>query len=480
MHPDPSLSLSSIAWQLALVFALVLANAFFVAAEFALVSVRRTRIDQLAAEGSGAAVVVQRALRDLDRYIAATQVGITIASLLLGGIGERVLHHLLGPLFTWLPEGTRGLTRGGIATAFAYFIMTAMHVIIGELMPKSIALQKPEMTSLWVGRPMTLIAKLFTPLIWMLNGTGNFLLRLLGLHATEGHAQVHSPEELDMIIKQSHEGGELNATEFEILHRVVKFSDLTAREVMVPRVEMQALPVGITMAELTALLQDQPHTRIPVYRGSLDDIIGIAHLKDMVRLVALADGDSGVPAGQGSARQGSAGQGSTAHATHHADLTAWVREAARVPETMTIDRLLLEFKKRRQQMAIVIDEYGGTAGLVTMGDLLEQVFGDVHDEFDQPEAEIVEQPDGRVHLNGRVLIDVVNERYNLNFRTDEVDTMAGLILGTLGRPAVVGDEVEIDGARLRVESIDRLRITGLSLQRLMTDTQRPREIPPQH
>jgi len=455
MHPPEALSFATVALKLSAVFALVLANAFFVASEFALVSVRKTRIDQLAAEGNSAALVVQRAVRDLDRYIAATQVGITIASLMLGGIGESTLEPLVEHLFLalHLPESFLGVTRSGIALFLAYFIMTALHVIIGELMPKSIALQRPETTSLWVGRPMTLIAKLFTPLIWMLNGTGNFLLRRLGLHATEGHEQVHSPEELDILFTQSHEGGELNATELEILHRVVKFSDLTAREVMVPRVEMQAIPIGLPLADLRTFLQDQPHTRTPVYRDSLDDIVGIAHIKDLVRLAAQAGA--------------SPETGSTAGAAGlepHGALVKAVREAARVPETMTIDRLLLEFKKRRQQMAIVIDEYGGTAGVVTMGDLLEQVFGDVHDEFDQPEPEIVEQADGRVHLNGRVLVDVVNERYGLGFRTDEVDTMAGLILGALGRPAVVGDEVALNGAHLRVESIDRLRITGLSLQ----------------
>ena len=472
MHEPEVLSFGTVALKLAAVFALVLANAFFVASEFALVSVRRTRIDQLAAAGSSAAVVVQRAVHDLDRYIAATQVGITIASLLLGGIGESTLEPLVEHLFLAMhvPESFLGVTRGGIALFLAYFIMTALHVIIGELMPKSVALQRTEATCLWIGRPMTLCAKLFTPLIWMLNGTGNFLLRRLGLHATEGHEQVHSPEELDLIIQQSHEGGELNKTEFEILHRVVKFSDLTAREVMVPRVEMQAISIDMPRAAISALLQGQPHTRIPVYRDSMDDIIGIAHLKDMVRLAALPDSahDAASEAGSTTPQGSTAPAGAAAHeepaGERPPDLSQWVREAARVPETMTIDRLLLEFKKRRQQMAIVIDEYGGTAGLVTMGDLLEQVFGDVHDEFDQPEPEIVEQGDGRIHLNGRVLVDVVNERYGLGFRTDEVDTMAGLILSALGRPAVVGDEVTINGARLRVENVDRLRITGLSLQ----------------
>jgi CBS domain containing-hemolysin-like protein len=456
--PDPHSAVShlppagTIIWQIAIVLALVLANGFFVASEFALVSIRRTRIDQLAAEGNASAVVVQRALRDLDRYIAATQVGITIASLMLGGIGEPALHAILHPLFGMigLPEKGNAFTSTAVATGLAYFIMTALHVIVGELMPKSIALQKPETTSLLIGRPMTLIAKIFTPLIWMLNGTGNFLLARIGMNSAGEHGQVHSPEELDLLFTQSHEGGKLSATEREILHRVVKFSDLTAREVMVPRVEMQGLPIEVPRRELVEFVHGSPHTRVPVYHGSLDDIVGIAHLKDLVRFVA-ALAPNGDP-------------------EEKIQLNSLAREAARVPETITIDKMLIEFKRRRQQMAIVIDEYGGTSGLITMGDLLQQVFGEVRDEFDVQELEIHTRDDGRIHLPGKVLIDEVNERFGLGFRDDESDTIAGLVLGILGRPAIVGDEIEINRALLRVEAIDRLRITEISLLMPSEDT----------
>jgi len=465
-HP-PSPSAGTIALQLTFVLALVLANGFFVASEFALVSVRRTRIDQLAAGGSSAAVVVQRAVRDLDRYIAATQVGITLASLLLGGIGERALEPLLHPLFEHIPKPWLPVASTSLATGLAYFIMTALHVIIGELMPKSIALQKAEMTALVIGRPMTFCAKVFTPLIWMLNGTGNFLLRRIGFHPAEGHEQVHSPQELDLIFAQSHEGGELNKTEFEILHRVVRFSDTTAREVMVPRVEMQAIPLEMTRRALLEYLHHQPHTRVPVYHGSMDEVVGIAHLKDLVRFEASLPHDFAHDSPADGSPDKSAGSHNGAfYADEVINLMEQqlVREAARVPETITIDRLLIEFKRLRQQMAIVIDEYGGTSGIVTMGDLLEQVFGDVHDEFDQPEPEMVPRADGRIQMAGRVLIDEVNERYGLGFRADEADTMAGLVLSALGRPAAVGDEVKINGAHIRVEGIDRLRIMLLSME----------------
>ena len=456
----------SVAIDIAIVFILVLANSFFVASEFALVSVRRTRIDQLAAEGNSAAAVVQRAVRDLDRYIAATQVGITLASLLLGGLGEQILEPLLAFLFSWMPEEWWGITRSALIASFAYFIMTAMHVIIGELMPKSIALQRAESTALWIGRPMTFFAGLFSPLTWLLNGIGNFLLKRLGFHAAEGHSQVHSPEELDLIFTESHKGGEINQTEFEILHRVVRFSDTTARAIMVPRLEMQTLPLTIARSVLTDFLRDRPHTRIPVYRDSLDDIVGIVNSKDLehlhnrelsLELEQLKTAISGKNNGQYTLH------GSQAADEKTLDLTPLVFDAAFVPETIRIDRLLAEFKKHRQQIAIVIDEYGGTVGLVTLADLLEQVFGDLPDEGSETEPEIVKRPDGSLQLAGRVSIDEVNERFRFGFPVDEAVTMAGLVLNALGRTASVGDEVEIHGHRIRVDKVDGFRIDILSL-----------------
>ena len=464
-HGEAALTGSTLT-NIAIVLILVLANSFFVASEFALVSVRRTRIDQLVAEGNGSAAVVQRAIRDLDRYIAATQVGITIASLLLGGVGERTLEPILSFLFAWAPEEWRGFTRAALVASFAYFIMTALHVIIGELMPKSIALQKPERTALWIGRPMSFFALIFSPLIWLLNGIGNFLLRRLGFHAAEGHAQVHSPEELDLIFTESHKGGEINQTEFEILHRVVRFSDTNVRAVMVPRLEVQALPVTISRKELGDFLQGRPHTRIPVYQDSLDEIVGVVNSKDLEHLYSeeIARELEQVKSAM-EARGNGQPAANPAEGTRDKmlDLMPLVVEAAFVPETIRIDRLLNEFKKRRQQMAIIVDEYGGTAGIVTLADLLEQVFGDMPDEGAETEPEIVQRPDGSVQLAGGVSIDEVNELFGLGFPSDEAVTMAGLVLNALGQTATVGDEVEINGVRLRVENVDRYRISTLSM-----------------
>ena len=453
--PEPHAASLPTLWQLGAVVALVVANAFFVAAEFALVSVRRTRIDQLAAEGNHSAGLLQRALRDLNRQIGASQVGITVVSLLLGSTGEKVLEPLFlhGLQLVGMPEKLLGLTRFGVALALAYFIMTAMHVILGEQLPKIIAIQKAETTGLLIVRPMLLFTRLCTPLVWILTNSVNFLLARIGLHATDEHGQVHSPEEFKSLFQQSREGGELSKTESEILHRVLRFSDLTAGEVMVPRVEMKGVPLEMTRSELSSLIRGAPHTRTPVYNGSMDDVVGIVHLKDLVRFEAeLQAEDVQKPSG--------ADEDAGARPVK---MMPWVREAMRVPETVTIDKMLVEFKKRRQQMAIVIDEYGGTAGLITMGDLLEQAFGDVHDEFDTPEPGIAPREDGRIQLPGRTLIDEINERFSVGFRDDESDTVAGLIQDVLGRPAIVGDEVEINGAHLRVEEVDRLRIMQVTL-----------------
>ncbi len=466
MHTTSSLT-GSIALDIAIVFLLVLANSFFVASEFALVSVRKTRIDQLAAEGNSAAGIVQRAVHDLDRYIAATQVGITLASLLLGGLGEQTLEPLLTPIFMWAPEEWRGITRTTVVAGFAYFIMTALHVIIGELMPKSIALQRAESTALRIGRPMAFFAVVFSPLIWLLNGVGNFLLRLLGFHAAEGHSQVHSPEELDLIFTESHKGGEINQTEFDILHRVVRFSDTTARAIMVPRLEMQTLPITVTRRALIDFLQSRPHTRIPVYENSLDELVGIVNSKDLEHLInrelsqeleearsAISNRDDGQHVLDGN----------RAAEEKLLDLTPVVAAAAVVPETIRIDRLLTELKKQRQQIAIVIDEYGGTVGLVTLVDLLEQVFGDLPDEeAEETEPEIIEHPDGSIQVAGSVNIDEVNELFGFGFPTDEAVTMAGLVVNALGRIASVGDEVKINHIRIRVEKVDRFRIASLNL-----------------
>jgi len=416
---------------------LVLANGFFVAAEFALVSVRRTRVEELIQQGHLSARAVKRALEDPDRFIAATQLGITIASLGLGWLGEPALAHFIEPAVGLLPEAWMGVASHSISAGIAFAVITFLHVVIGELMPKSIALQRPETTALLVARPTLWIELLFKPAIWALNGTGNFLLRLVGMRAASGHEMVHSVEELKMLVEASQESGLLEGAERDMLHAVFDFGDLTAREIMVPRTEMVALDAEATLEALVQNAIRHPFTNFPVYEGDIDHMIGIAHTKDLVRM-------------QNDARRA-------------ATVRGLIREALFVPDTTRLNDLLKQFRARRQHMAIVLDEYGGTAGLVTLGDLVAQIVGQVRDPFDKSAPEIQRLPDGSALVDGLTQIEDVNSFFNLSLRDENYDTIAGFVLGRLGRMAKVGDTVEADGAKLKVEALDGLRIARLSL-----------------
>jgi putative hemolysin len=417
---------------------LVLANGFFVAAEFALVSVRRTRVEELIQQRKTGARAVKHALEDPDRFIAATQLGITIASLGLGWLGEPALAHFIQPLLDLLPTAWVGVASHSLSAAIAFAAITFLHVVIGELMPKSIALQKPEATALFVARPTLLTEQLFKPAIWALNGTGNLLLRLIGMRAATGHELVHSVEELKMLVEASEQSGVLEDTERDMLHAVFDFGELTAREVMVPRTEMAAVDADAPVETLIQLAIKHPFSKFPVYEADIDHIIGIAHVRDLVRV-------------QHDQRRS-------------ATIRGLMREPLAVPETIRLDDLLQQFRAKRQHMAIALDEYGGTAGLVTLDDLMEQIVGEVRDPFDRSAPQIQRLPDGSALVDGMTPIENVNEFFGLNLQDEHYDTIAGFVLGRLGRMAKVGDTVESDGVRLKVEALDGLRIARLSLR----------------
>jgi CBS domain containing-hemolysin-like protein len=422
---------------------LVAANGFFVAAEFALVSVRRTRVEELIQQGKAGAQAVKRALDDPDRFIAATQLGITIASLGLGWLGEPALAHFIEPVVGLFPNEWTGVASHSISAVIAFAVITFLHVVVGELMPKSIALQRPESTALFVVHPTLLTETLFKPAIWALNGTGNFLLRLLGMRAASGRELVHSVEELKMLVEASEESGVLENAERDMLHAVFDFGDLTAREVMVPRTAMVAVDADAPLDDLIHLAIKHPLSKFPVYEGDLDHIIGIAHVKDLVRV-------------QHDARK-------------EASIRGLMREPLAVPEAIRLNELLQEFRAKRQHLAIVLDEYSGTAGLVTLDDLMGEIVGEVRDHFDKSAPEIQRLPDGSALLDGLTLIEDVNEAFNLALLDENYDTIAGYVLGRLGRMARVGDTVEADGIRLKVEALDGLRIARLSLFTLKSD-----------
>jgi CBS domain containing-hemolysin-like protein len=425
--------------RLIAVFLLVLANGFFVAAEFALVSVRQTRIAELITQGNRTAKWVKKAIDDPDRFIAATQLGITLASLALGWIGEPALGHLLQPIINIFPVRIEEELSHSLSAGFAFAIITFLHVVVGELAPKSIALQNPERTSLFVAQPTVWTEWIFKPAIWALNGTGNYLLRVLGIQPASAHELVHSPEELKMLASASAESGIVKDTEEELIHAVFEFGDMLVRHVMVPRTEMVAIPIEATIDELIGVATQNPFTKFPVYENSLDHVVGIVHLKDLIRVREQDQGNS------------------TAK-----DL---MRDAIFIPETAKLDDLLNRFRARKRHIAIVLDEYGGTAGIVTLEDLLEEIVGEVSDPFDT-EPEIQPLPDGSSSIDGLTLIDEVNEHFNLNLLDPYYDTIAGYILGRIGRLAQVGDVVLTDGVELRVIAMDGLRIARVSLSRL--------------
>jgi CBS domain containing-hemolysin-like protein len=429
-------------WRLAGLLALVLANGFFVAAEFAIVAVRKTRIDQMIAEGHRGARAVRRAITDPDRYIAATQLGITMASLGLGWVGEPVLVSIIQPAFRFLPATLAEATVHSIAVAIAFAVVTALHITFGELAPKTIALERAEATALLVVRPTEIFMTVFWPFIRLLNGAGRATVRALGLHSRGGHAMVHSEEELKMLVTASQEAGVLEEGEEQMLHRVFGFADLTAGHIMVPRTEIVAVAADTPRDALIDTVTRNYHTRLPVYRGDLDDVVGFLHVTDLVRV--LASPGAVVNAG------------------------ALAREALTVPETLPADDLLAEMRRRRVREAIVIDEYGGTAGLVTFESLVERIVGEVGNEFGVP-GRVMTHPNGSADIDGLTLVADVNAQFGLHIDDTAYTTVGGYVLGRLGRRARVGDSIDVEGREMRVERLDGLRVARVWLSMPRTD-----------
>ncbi len=450
---------------------LVLINAFFVSAEFSLVSVRRTRIAELVAQGDLDAEAVQRAIENPDRVIAATQLGITLASLGLGWVGEPALAHLLDPLVAIFPDSIRSGVSHSISAIVAFILITFLHVVIGELAPKSIALQNPERTSLFVARPTLWTERLFKPAIWILNGSGNALLRLVGVHPATGHELAHSVEELKMLVSASEEGGVVEAGEREMLHAVFDFSALVVRQVMVPRTEVVAVEASTPVPEVINLIAQHNYTKYPVYMNNLDQIIGIVHVKDLLgtpeAMNAILDAHLSLSDSMRSEPQTTDNQSSDVGngAPVPCVVGDFVRETLFVPETLSVGALLGRFRDNRQHIAIVMDEYGGTAGLVTLEDLLEEIVGEVGDQFDDISSEFQILPDGSILIDGLTLIEDVNQQLNLDLKEPDYDTIAGYVMGKLDRIPHLHDVVEGDGVRIRVEEMNGLRIARVALTR---------------
>ena len=430
-------SVTGILWRLAGVLALVFANGFFVAAEFSIVTVRKTRIDQLIAEGHRGARAVRRAVTDPDSFIAATQLGITMASIGLGWIGEPALASMMLPLVSFLPVTMHETTAHTIAVAIAFVLVTALHITFGELAPKTIALERAEATALVVVKPTELFMKAFWPFIRLLNGVGQAIVNVLGMRGS-GHAMVHSQAELKMLVTASQEAGVIEEQEEQMLHRVFGFADLTASQVMVPRTELVAIDADAPREKVLEVIGTSGYARLPVYRNNLDNVIGILFVTDLVKALASGQRDF-----------------------HPA---SFAREALTVPETLGADDLLTAIRSRGVREAIVIDEYGGTAGFVTFDSLMERIVGDLSGSASGG-GKISVQPDGSADIDGLALVPDVNEQFALTIDEDAYTTVGGYVLGRIGRRARVGDSFEVDGRRLRVTAVDGLRVARVWLSK---------------
>lgn len=439
-------------FQLATIFTLIALNAFFVGVEFAVVASRRSRLDVLTPPGSRSAKLVHAWLENeaaRDRVIAASQLGITVVSLALGAVGEKAFEAALEPYFSRLAlsENLKFLNEFLIALPLiiSLTVVTSFHVVLGEQVPKVAVLRGPEKFAIFMAPIMQVFISIFRWFIFLLDWATRLVLRVIGLSANDhAHSTVISIEELKQIVSGPEVEGVIDRPEQEMLSAVIDFGGLIVRQVSVPRTEIVAVDVLTPLAEAARLAADRGITKLPVYEENLDQVIGILHMKDLLPYL-LQNRD-----------------------VVNKTIRDLAREALFVPESVSVNDVLVHMKSRRQHIAITLDEFGGTAGLVTLEDLIEEILGDVQDPFDKKRPDIEQLPDGSAIIDGMTQIEEINEHFDLNLFDPDYDTLAGYMLGKLGRIAQNGDVVEDadHGVRLQVESMDRLRIARIHLSRL--------------
>ncbi|HSH03934.1 MAG TPA: hemolysin family protein [Anaerolineae bacterium] len=435
---------TSIFFVLVVVFVLVIVNGLFVAAEFAIIGVRRSRIEQMSLEGNVQASHVLDVLTtdgEQDQYIATAQLGITVASLGLGMYGEPQVAHFIEPyLKNFLGEGTSSAAIHSIAFVISLSLLTYLHIVIGEMVPKSLALSSAEQVVIWVSRPMRWIQAVLIVPVRVLNAIGNVILRLLRVPPVHGHAHLHSPEELELIVTESAEDGLIHADQQEMILNIFDFKDRQVGQVMTPRRKISALAHDMSVAEVRKFVADSRYSRFPVYKEDLDHIVGVLHVKDWVRAEIEGRTDVG--------------------------LAKLLRPAPAVPEAQSAAVLLAVFKRQRQHMAIVIDEFGGVAGIVTLEDLAEEIVGEVRDEFDVEKEPFVQLSPGLIEVAGDYLLEDLQEIVYLGNeeKLPDVETVGGLIVNLLGRPPQKGDIYHLEDVLLTILDIDGLAISRARVQ----------------
>jgi putative hemolysin len=422
------------------VLVLVAANGFFVAAEFSLVAVRRSRVAELIAAGRTNAIALQGALDNLDANLASTQLGITISSLALGWIGEPALSRLIEPLLSALPGGLGSVTSHAIAVAVAFIIITALHIVLGELAPKSLALQRSEGTALWVVRPLGLFLFILRPAVVALNGLGNLVLRLCGLGPGTGQESLHSPEELKLLVAESQEAGLLQPAQQEVVERVINIGNRRITEIMTPRPEVDWIDTDDDLEKILRTIRACQHDQLLVGKGSVDEPLGMVLKKDL--LDQILDGQALAP-------------------------TAVIREPLVVLESTPIFRVLEQFKKVPARMVTIVDEYGVLQGVVTQTDLLEAIAGDLPD-AEGEEPEVVEREDGSRLIDGMMSARDAFDRLGVRRRPAEGDfhTIAGFALSRLGHLPDAGERFDYEGWRFEIVDMDRRRIDKLLATRI--------------
>lgn len=421
-------------FNLVLVVILVLLNGFFVATEFAVVKMRESRVAQLVAEGNERAVHVEQVISNLDAYLSACQLGITLASLGLGWLGEPAVAHLLHPVFRYF--GLNETLVTSISFIIAFSVITFLHIVLGELAPKSLAIQRTEAVVLTIAKPIQLFHKVMYPFIALLNWSASRILGLFHI-SMESHQEAHTEEEIRILVNESHKSGLIDNTELMLVDNIFDFSETMAREIMVPRTDMVVLNVRDPFEENVRHVQNGRFTRYPVVDGDKDHVVGSLHIKDM--LTGLLEGE-------------------------RSELETLMRPVLTVPETISISRLLTMLQKQRGQLAIIIDEYGGTAGLVTLEDIMEEIVGDIQDEFDDERPE-VEQRDDVLSLDGRMLLEEVSDYLDIDLESSEVDTLAGWIYMQMDHTPRVGDVVRMGNYEFLVDEVDHYRITRVVVKK---------------
>ena len=434
--PTEHLGAGAVSARLGVVLLLVALNAFFVAAEFSLVAVRRSRIDEMAESGDSGARNVQRALTHLDRYIAGTQLGITIASLALGWVGEPAMAVLIDNFLGLfgLPAAPEGV-HSGVALAFSFFFLMFLHIVLGELAPKSLALVNPEGVAKMVSTPLRVFSRVMAPIIWLFNGAANSFLRLFGVSpSSEVHS--HSPDELRLLVMQARAHGTLDESDSAMLAGVFDFHEKKARDVMRPRTDVVALDVESTEAEVWAAVREERYSRYPVYRETLDDVIGVFLAKDLW----------------------------LNESTKPFSLVELTREPLYVPDSRPAEKVLDDLRRTRAHMAVVLDEYGGTAGIITMEDLIEEVIGDISDEYDLASRTAIES-NGVLELDGTMSLIDVRSDHRVQIPEGDWTTLGGYAFAKLGRLPRMGDRVPVPGGELEVIAMDGRRIAALRVHR---------------